>query len=391
MTDSHKFIPYGRQTVTQADIDAVINVMKSEYLTQGPMVPCFENAVAKKVNVKHGIVTNSATSALHIACIALGLRPGDRLWTSPITFVASANSARYCGAEVDFVDIEPKTGLMCTERLEKKLEIASKEGKLPKVVMPVHLCGTSCAMQTIRGLADKYGFKVLEDASHAIGGKYQQQPIGSCQYSEISVFSFHPVKIITTGEGGIATTNDRLLARRMSDLRCHGITKDSTRFEQATPGPWSYEQQELGFNYRMNEMQAALGLSQLQRIEAIIAERQRLHERYKALLANLPVQLLHVPADVSSSLHLAVIRLKNSTKQHHKFVFEKLRAANIGVQLHYTPVHLQPYYRRLGFKINDFPNAEEYATNAISLPIYPGLNEHDLKYIVDTLTSILKS
>ena len=286
------------------------------------MVPCFENAVAKKVNVKHGIVTNSATSALHIACIALGLRPGDRLWTSPITFVASANSARYCGAEVDFVDIEPKTGLMCTESLEKKLEIASKKGKLPKIVMPVHLCGTSCAMQTIGGLADKYGFKVLEDASHAIGGKYQQQPIGSCQYSEISVFSFHPVKIITTGEGGIATTNDRLLARRMSDLRCHGITKDSTRFEQATPGPWSYEQQELGFNYRMNEMQAALGLSQLQRIEAIIAERQRLHERYKALLTNLPVQLLHVPADVSSSLHLAVIRLKNSTKQHHKFVFE---------------------------------------------------------------------
>jgi len=383
------YIPYGRQTITEADIAAVVAVLRSPFLTQGPSVPAFEQEVAAMVGALHGVAANSATSALHIACLALGLGPDDRLWTTPITFVASANCGRYCGAKVDFVDIDPSTGLISLQALEQKLQRADREGCLPKVLVPVHLCGTSCPMEAIAALARQYGVTVLEDASHAIGGRYQGQPVGGCRHSAITVFSFHPVKIITTAEGGLSTTNDPRLAERMVDLRSHGITKANARFERPIPGPWSYEQQTLGFNYRMTDLQAALGLSQLQRLESIVAERQRLLEQYRLLLAGLPLRLLVIPGDVSSALHLAVIRLEDTSPAHHRKVFEGLRAAGIGVQLHYTPVHLQPYYRRLGFQEGDFPEAEAYATNAISLPLYPGLQNADQQRVADTLITLL--
>ena len=389
MSSSEPFLPYGRQTISEDDIAAVVEVLRSSYLTQGPAVPAFEQAVVSRVCARHAVAANSATSALHIACLALGLGPGDRLWTTPITFVASANCGRYCGAEIDFVDIDPSTGLISLDVLESKLQQADREGRLPKVLVPVHLCGTSCAMEPIAALARQYGVMVLEDASHAIGGRYQHQPVGDCRYSAITVFSFHPVKIITTAEGGLATTNDPHLAQRMADLRSHGITKDEARFEFPAPGPWNYEQQHLGFNYRMTDLQAALGLSQLQRLNSIVAERQRFLEQYRQLLAGLPLQLLEIPQDVSSSMHLAVIRLADPSADHHRRVFEGLRAAGIGVQLHYAPVHLQPYYRRLGFKEGDYPEAEAYATNAISLPLYPGLVDDDLKRVADTLYTLL--
>ena len=387
MADS--FIPYGRQTITEADIAAVEAVLHSPFLTQGPAVPMFELAAAKKVGAAHGIAVNSATSALHIACLALGLGPGDWLWTSPITFVASANCGRYCGADVDFVDINPANGLMSVSALEKKLEQAARIDMLPKVLVPVHLCGTSCDMAAIADMAHRYDVAVLEDASHAIGGHYRGEPVGNCRYSAISVFSFHPVKIITTGEGGLATTNDCQLAQRMADLRSHGITKEDARFERPALGPWSYEQQELGFNYRLTDLQAALGLSQLQRLEAIVTERQRLLEVYRQGLASLPVSLLEIPAYVRSALHLAVIRLHDADPENHRRVFEGLRAAGIGVQLHYSPVHLQPYYRRLGFSEGDFPEAEAYARNAISLPLYPGLQDHEQERVVQALSTLL--
>ena len=384
------FLPYGRQTITEGDIAAVADVLRSPYLTQGPAIPAFEQAVSAQVKARYGIAVNSATSALHIACMALGLGPGDHLWTTPITFVASANCGRYCGAEVDFVDVEPSTGLISLEALENKLKLASRAGCLPKVLVPVNLCGTSCAMEPIAALAHEYGFAVLEDASHAIGGRYQDQPVGDCRYSAITVFSFHPVKIITTAEGGLATTNDSKLAQRMEDLRSHGITKDQERFEHPSAGPWSYEQQDLGFNYRMTDLQAALGLSQLQRLETIVAERHLLMEKYRLLLATLPLRLLDIPRDVRSALHLAVIRLDDPSPAHHRRVFEGLRAAGIGVQLHYIPVHLQPYYRRLGFQEGDFPQAEAYACNAISLPLYPGLQDADQQQVAKILTNLLR-
>ena len=375
MPESHPkpFIPYGRQTITEADIAAVVEVLRSPFLTQGPTVPAFEQAVAAKVGARHGVAVNSATSALHIACLALDLGPGDRLWTSPITFVASANCGRYCGATVDFVDIEPATGLMSMEALQTKLEQAEYNGTLPKVVVPVHLAGSSCDMAAIGALAERYGFAVLEDASHAIGGSYQGEPVGNCCHSAITVFSFHPVKIITTGEGGLATTNDPLLAQRMAELRSHGIVREAERFERPAAGPWVYEQQQLGFNYRITDIQAALGLSQLQRLDEIVAERNLQLQRYRELLADLPLQLLDVPEGVMSSVHLAVIRLTQATADQHRQVFEGLRAAGIGVQLHYSPVHLQPYYRAMGFMEGQFPEAEAYANAAISIPIFPGL------------------
>ena len=383
------FLPYGRQTITRADIAAVVDVLHSPHLTQGPAVPAFEQALAKRVGACHGIAVNSATSALHIACLALGLGPGDHLWTTPITFVASANCGRYCGAQVDFVDIDPSTGLMSLDGLERKLHKAARVNCLPKVLVPVHLCGSSCAMEPIADLARQYGVVVLEDASHAIGGEYQDQPVGNCRHSAITVFSFHPVKIITTAEGGLATTNDPKLAEQMADLRSHGITKDQARFERPTPGPWGYEQQALGFNYRMTDLQAALGLSQLGRLNAILSKRQRLLEQYRLLLSDLPLRLLDIPHDVHSALHLAVIRLSDPSPLHHRQVFDGLRAAGIGVQLHYMPVHLQPYYRRLGFREGDFPEAEAYASNAISLPLHPGLQNDDLQRVADTLKSLL--
>jgi UDP-4-amino-4,6-dideoxy-N-acetyl-beta-L-altrosamine transaminase len=387
MADS--FLPYGRQTITDADIAAVEAILRGPFLTQGPAVPAFENAVAAQVAAATAVAVNSATSALHLACLALGLGPGDRLWTTPITFVASANCGRYCGAEVGFVDIDPATALMSVADLEHKLEQAARSGMLPKILVPVHLCGTSCDMAAIAVLAERYGVAVIEDASHAIGGYYQYEPVGNCRYSAISVFSFHPVKIITTAEGGLATTNDPLLARRMADLRSHGIVKDGDRFEQPAPGPWGYEQQDLGFNYRLTDLQAALGLSQLERLKEIVAERQRLFELYRQSLASLPVNFLQIPPMVSSAHHLAVIRLHDKDPEQHRRVFQGLRAAGIGVQLHYSPVHLQPYYRRLGFAEGDFPKAEAYAHNAISLPLYPGLQQYELERVAKVLGDLL--
>ena len=389
MSPTEQPLPYGRQTISDEDVAAVVEVLRSPFLTQGPVVPAFEQAISLKAGALHGVAVNSATSALHLACLALGLGHGDWLWSSPITFVASANCGRYCGANIDFVDIDPSTGLMSVQALEAKLEMAELKGTLPNVVVPVHLCGTSCDMASISALADRYGFSVLEDASHAIGGTYQGQPVGSCLHSSITVFSFHPVKIITSAEGGLATTNDPLLAERMMDLRSHGITKDLQRFERPAQGPWSYEQQDLGFNYRMTDLQAALGLSQSQRLEAIVAERQSLLENYRELLSGLPLQLLEIPHDVSSSLHLAVVRITDSNPDLHLHVFEGLRAAGIGVQLHYSPVHLQPYYRRMGFKEGDFPEAEAYACSAISLPLYPGLSTDDQQRVATILSSLL--
>lgn len=385
-----EYIPYGRQVITDSDISAVVDVLQSPFLTQGPAIPAFEQAVAAKVDARYGVAVNSATSALHIACLALGLQKGDRLWTSPITFVASANCGRYCGAEVDFVDIDSSTGLMSVPALEIKLSQAEREGALPKVVVPVHLTGSSCDMAAIGLLAKRYGFAVLEDASHAIGGCYQGEPVGNCRHSAITVFSFHPVKIITTGEGGLATTNDYELAQRMSELRSHGIVRDSERFhKQPAAGPWVYEQQLLGFNYRITDIQAALGLSQLERLDKIVTERNRQLERYRELLFDLPVRLLKPPEHVVSSVHLAVIYLLQATAEKHRQVFEGLREAGIGVQLHYSPVHLQPYYRNLGFCDGDFPEAEDFSNHIISLPLYYGLNDISQKTVVKALSDLI--
>jgi UDP-4-amino-4,6-dideoxy-N-acetyl-beta-L-altrosamine transaminase len=384
------FIPYGRQTITEADVAALVDVLRSPFLTQGPAVSAFERSVASKVGALHGVAVNSATSALHIACLALGLGPGDRLWTSPTTFVASANCGRYCGAIVDFVDIDSATGLINVSALATKLEQADREGTLPKVVVPVHLTGSSCHMEAIGSLAERYGFAVIEDASHAIGGRYHGEPVGNCRHSSITVFSFHPVKIITTGEGGLATTNDPLLAQRMAELSSHGIVRDAERFVRPPAGPWSYEQQKLGFNYRITDLQAALGMSQLQRLDKIVSERNRLLQRYRDLVSDLPVQLLEVSDSVLSSVHLGVIRLRKATPAQHRQVFAGLRDAGIGVQLHYSPVHLQPYYRSLGFAEGQYPEAEAYATSAISLPLFPGLTESDQVRVVGALHKSLQ-
>jgi UDP-4-amino-4,6-dideoxy-N-acetyl-beta-L-altrosamine transaminase len=389
-SDPRPLLPYGRQTITEADIAAVEAVLRSPFLTQGPAVPAFERAVAAKVGAAHGVAVNSATSALHIACLGLGLGTGDRLWTSPITFVASANCGRYCGATVDFVDIDPATGLLSVAALEQKLQQAERNGTLPKVVVPVHLAGTSCDMAAIGALADRYGFAVLEDASHAIGGRYRGEPVGNCRHSAITVFSFHPVKIITTGEGGLATTNDPQLAQRMAELRSHGIVREVERLERPPAGPWVYEQQQLGFNYRMTDLQAALGLSQLQRLDEIVAERIRLLQRYRELLADLPVRLLTVPEHVLSAVHLAVTRLAGASPAQHRQVFEGLRAAGIGVQLHYSPVHLQPYYRGLGFGEGQFPESEAYASSSISLPLFPGLTAEEQERVAAALSQQLE-
>ena len=387
MVDS--FVPYGRQTVTEADISAVESVLRSPFLTQGPAIPAFEQAVAAKVDALYGVAVNSATSALHIACLSLGLGPGDRLWTSPTTFVASANCGRYCGAIVDFVDIDLSTGLMSVTALEQKLQDSEREGTLPKVVVPVHLTGSSCNMAAIGLLAERYGFSVLEDASHAVGGRYQGEPVGNCRHSSITVFSFHPVKIITTGEGGLATTNDPLLAQRMVELRSHGIVRDVERFKQPAAGPWIYEQQQLGFNYRITDIQAALGLSQLQKLDEIVAERNRQLLLYQKFFSHLPLKLLDIPDDVLSSVHLAVIRLEQATARQHRVMFEGLRAAGIGVQLHYSHVHLHPYYRNLNFKEGQFPEAEAYARSAISLPLFPGLGVDEQNKVASIVTNLI--
>jgi UDP-4-amino-4,6-dideoxy-N-acetyl-beta-L-altrosamine transaminase len=383
-------IPYGRQDITQADIDAVVEVLRSDWLTQGPMVPRFEEAVARYAGAGHAVAVNSATSALHIACMALDLGPGDLLWTSPVTFVASANCGLYCGADVDFVDIDPRSYNMSPAALEAKLQAAEQSGRLPQVVVPVHLAGQSCDMAAIRALADRYGFRIIEDASHAIGGRYRGEPVGNCRYSDITVFSFHPVKIITTAEGGMALTNDAELAARMEMLRSHGITRDPARMSRAPDAPWYYEQQLLGFNYRMTDLQAALGLSQAARLDEYVARRHVLAARYDALLADLPLTRPWQHPDSYSGLHLYVIRVQDGQDgERRRRVFDGLRARDIGVNVHYIPVHTQPYYRAMGFAPGDFPVAEAYYAEAISLPMYPTLSEAEQDRVVAALREAL--
>lgn len=383
-------IPYGRQEINQEDIDAVIEVLKSDFLTQGPQVPRFEESVAEYCGAKYGVAVNSATSALHIACLALGLEAHDWLWTTPISFVASANCALYCGAKVDFVDIDPRTYNMSIDALKQKLIHANQNDCLPKIVIPVHLGGQSCNMEAMRALSKQYGFKILEDASHAIGGKYKNVSIGSCRFSDATVFSFHPVKIITTAEGGMVLTNNQVLSETMALLRSHGITRDPAKMTKKPDGPWYYQQIGLGFNYRMTELQAALGISQMDRLEQFIARRHQLAKRYNELLADLPLITPFQHPDSYSAFHLYVVRLSlDDLKISHLQVFERLQAHKIGVNLHYIPIHTQPYYEGLGFKLGQFPEAESYYREAISLPLYSGLTEEQQDHVVNVLRSIL--
>ena len=373
-------ISYGRQNITAADIEAVVSVLQSDFLTQGPMVPQFENAIADWCSVDHCVAVNSATSALHIACLALGLGVGDMLWTSPNTFVASANCGLYCGANIDFVDIDPQTYNVCAVALEEKLIKAEKAGSLPKVVIPVHFAGRPAPMREIRDLSNRYGFKILEDASHAIGAEYENSKVGSCEYSDITVFSFHPVKIITTAEGGAATTNDPDIASRMELLRSHGITRNKALMTNRGLPDWHYEQIDLGFNYRMTDIQAALGISQLSMLEQNIAARARLSQRYDRLLREFDLDAPTPVETGTSSIHLYPIKLR--TSEQRLILFMHLRARNIGVTVHYIPVHTQPVYRELGFSPGDFPEAEKYYSRALSLPIYPTLTDEQQDEVV---------
>ena len=380
-------IPYGRQDINQADIDAVVEVLRSDYLTQGPTVPAFEKAVATYCGAQHAVAVNSATSALHLACLALGVGKGDVVWTTPITFVASANCALYCGAGVDFVDIDPQTYNLSVERLAEKLVQAEISGLLPKVVIPVHLCGQPSDMAGIHALSKQYGFKIIEDASHAIGGRYKDEPIGNCRYSDITVFSFHPVKIITTGEGGMSLTNDEQLAKKMKLLRSHGITSEPADMHSRLPEElWNYQQIDLGFNYRMTEIQAALGLSQIKRLDEFVTRRHAIAQRYDKMLSNLSLINPWQQLDGYSSYHLYVIRLKlNDTSRSHRQVYEAMRAAGILVNLHYIPVYRQPYYEQMGFKSGYCPESERYYSEAISIPLYPGLSDVEQEQVVTAL------
>ncbi len=381
-------IPYGRQDISEADIQAVVDVLRSDFITQGPVVPAFENAVSEYCGAKQAVAVNSATSALHIACLALDVGPGDLVWTTPITFVASSNCALYCGAEVDFVDIDPQTYNMGVDRLSAKLEQAKKNGRLPKVVIPVHLCGQPCDMEAIHALSKQYGFKIIEDASHAIGGRYKGEPIGNCRYSDITVFSFHPVKIITTGEGGMLLTNDPKLIKRMALLRSHGITREAGEMTHPPDGSWYYQQIALGYNYRMTDIQAALGLSQMKRLDEFVTKRHALAKRYDELLKGHAVVAPWQSPDGYSAFHLYVVRLQASKSNPiHREVFDRLRANGIGVNLHYIPVYHHPYYERMGFNRSDFPEAERYYAEAISLPMYPGLSEAQQVEVVRLLVS----
>lgn len=378
-------IPYGRQDIQQDDIDAVVSVLTSDFLTQGPQVPTFEAKIAQHVGAQHAIAANSATSALHIACLALGLGKGDSLWTSPVTFVASANVGLYCGASVDFVDIDPDTFNMCPRALEQKLHAAKASGCLPKVVVPVALCGQSCDMQAIHALSQEYGFKILEDASHAIGARYQGEFMGNGQYSDITVFSFHPVKIITTAEGGMAVTNDANLAEKMALFRSHGVTRDPKLMTHESDGPWYYQQVELGYNYRMTELQAALGVTQLDRLDSYVSARTERAAQFDKALADLPLDLPTQHPDTQSSWHLYVIQVRDDAPMDHTALFKALRADGLGVNLHYIPVHTQPYYRNLGFSKGDFPVSESYYSRAISIPLFATLTDEQFDEVVACL------
>ncbi|MBR9783205.1 MAG: UDP-4-amino-4,6-dideoxy-N-acetyl-beta-L-altrosamine transaminase [Gammaproteobacteria bacterium] len=385
-------IPYGRQNIDDADIDAVVRTLTSDWLTQGPRVPAFESALASYCDAKFGIAVNSATSALHIACLALGVGAGDRVWTSPNSFVASANCALYCSASVDFVDIDINTGNMCIDALTDKLVEAEKKNCLPKVIIPVHFAGQSCDMAQIAKLAEQYQFKVIEDASHAVGSKYAGSTVGNCKYSDICVFSFHPVKIITTMEGGMAMTNQQALADKMRLLRSHGVSNDRCVMRNKAHGPWYYEQVGLGFNYRMNDIEAALGISQLTKLDDFIAKRNSVAARYNEWIAeNKAITPLVVDEAAYSSFHLYVVRIPELTQQQQSKLVETLREKGIFAHLHYIPIHTQPYYTDLGFKASDFPNAERYYSQAITLPIFPKLTTSQIDFIADTLISSVNS
>ena len=378
-------IPYGKHDVSDADERAVLEVLRSDFLTQGPAVPRFERAIAERVGAAHAVAVNSATSALHIACLALDLGPGDLLWTVPNTFIASANCARYCGADVDFVDIDPRSRNLSVDALAGKLEQAAGQGRLPKIVVPVHFSGLPCNMAEIRRLSRQYGFFVIEDASHAVGARYQDTAIGDCRYSDITVLSFHPVKIITTAEGGMALTQDAELARRMEMFRSHGMEREPARFVDVPEGPWVYEMQALGYNYRLTDLHAALGLSQLERLDPILAARVTVAARYDELLKHLPVLVPAPSPDRSSAWHLYVIELAPGVRRSRGEVFAAMRGVGVGVAVHYIPVHLQPYYRALGFKAGDFPHAEAYYRRCITLPLYPGLGPTQQDQVVHAL------
>lgn len=380
-------IPYGRQDISQEDIDAVVAVLRSDWLTQGPAVENFENDVARYCDVPHAVAVNSATSALHMACLALGLGPGDRLWTSTNTFVASANCGLYCGAEVDFVDVDPRTYNLCPQALELKLARAEHEGNLPKIVVPVHFAGQPCELEAIHALAGRYGFRIIEDASHAVGARYRNSRIGDCRYSDMTVFSFHPVKILTTGEGGLLSTRDPAIHERLKLLRSHGITRDASVMTEAAHGPWYYQQQGLGYNYRITDIQCALGSSQLRRLDPMLARRRALAARYDAMLDGLPLRRPWQSPDSVSSWHLYVIRLADGLDRRE--IFEGLRTAGIGVNVHYIPVHSQPYYRARGFKEGDYPEAEAYYAQAVSLPMFSALSDADQDYVVNSLGRLL--
>jgi UDP-4-amino-4,6-dideoxy-N-acetyl-beta-L-altrosamine transaminase len=383
-------IPYGRQSISTQDIDAVVEVLRSDWLTQGPTIERFEQAMAATCQARHAVAVSNATAALHIACLALDLGPGDWLWTSPNTFVASANCGLYCGAQVDFVDIDPLTLNLSVPALAAKLAQAQSRGRLPKIVVPVAFAGQSCDMAGIRALAEQYGFRIIEDASHAVGASYRGRPVGCGDFADITVFSFHPVKIITTGEGGLLTTQDDQLAERLRRLRSHGITRDPALMTQASDGPWYYQQLELGYNYRITDIQAALGLSQLTRLHAFVTRRRALAARYAELLADLPLTLPSAQQDAESAWHLYPVRVQlDALHSDQAQIFSALRAAGIGVNLHYIPVHLQPFYRQLGFTDGDFPEAERYYRQAMSLPLYPDMTDEQQEQVVQALISVL--
>ena len=384
-------IPYGKQEITQSDIDSVVEVLKSDFLTQGPVVPVFEEHIKNFCGSKYAVATNSATSSLHSACHALGVSKGDIVWTSANTFVASSNCAIYCGATVDFIDIDSRSFNICLNKLESKLILAKKSGKLPKVVIPVHLTGQSCDMKKIYELSLTYNFKIIEDASHSIGSKYLDRYVGSCDYSDITIFSFHPVKIITTGEGGVATTNDKNLAEKLTLFRSHGITRDSELMRKLPDGPWYYEQIDIGYNYRMTELQAALGISQLERIESMISKRHLIANEYDKKLNNLPLRVPWQDKKSHSSYHLYVIRLNlNQINISHKDFFIKMRNEDILVNLHYIPVYFHPYYKKLGFKKGHCPEAEKYYADAVSIPMFPTLTDKDQNKVISSIKSILQ-